>query len=240
MSQIYLTKNLINGKIYVGKTDGKRSNYLGSGIKLSNAIKKYGIDSFRRIILETCPDEKDSEREKYWIKVFNSRDDRVGYNISEGGEGGAHYWNTLTDEEKIEHRKKISESKKDVSRGLHLDKTKEKMSQTWRKIFKDDPDFIFKRAAKKRKSYTCVNHLTNEIFFTNNLKEFCKDHNLNHGTMQHNSRNRKTFCNGTWSCSYETFNNMSDTDIINYLANEVNINNLAYRKKISQARKNRQ
>ena len=41
---IYLTVNKINGKKYIGKhvTEDPYDSYLGSGIVLSNAIKKYG------------------------------------------------------------------------------------------------------------------------------------------------------------------------------------------------------
>lgn len=47
---IYKTTNLLNGKIYIGKhtTTNKEDNYLGSGIKLINAIKKYGRENFKK------------------------------------------------------------------------------------------------------------------------------------------------------------------------------------------------
>ena len=46
---IYLTKNIVNGKSYVGKhtyrgKDSFDKNYLGSGYLLKRAIKKYGKD----------------------------------------------------------------------------------------------------------------------------------------------------------------------------------------------------
>ena len=48
---VYKTTNLINGKIYVGKYEGNRENYLGSGYILKKAIKKYGRENFKR---ENC------------------------------------------------------------------------------------------------------------------------------------------------------------------------------------------
>ena len=39
-----------------------------------------------------------------------------------------------------------------------------------------------------------------EMFVTKNLKEFCKEHRLKFGSMQHNARTRKTICNDHWSC----------------------------------------
>ena len=46
---IYVTTNKINGKKYIGKhqTSDLNDNYLGSGILLKQAIKKYGKKKFR-------------------------------------------------------------------------------------------------------------------------------------------------------------------------------------------------
>jgi len=51
---IYLTVNLINNKFYIGQTITQDRNYLGSGILITKAIKKYGRDNFKRIILRQC------------------------------------------------------------------------------------------------------------------------------------------------------------------------------------------
>ena len=85
---IYKTTNNINGKIYVGKQSSKRKDYLGSGIVLSHAIKKYGKESFSKEILEECFSfEELNQREIFWIEKLNSRNADVGYNLSIGGDG---------------------------------------------------------------------------------------------------------------------------------------------------------
>lgn len=95
---IYKTTNLVNGKIYIGKDSLNDPQYFGSGLILNRAIKKYGIQSFRKDILEQCktPQELD-EREQYWIRELNSTDRSIGYNIAKGGTGGDTFTNQSPD-----------------------------------------------------------------------------------------------------------------------------------------------
>ena len=55
---VYLTKNIITNKLYVGKRIIKHNKtdmtYLGSGKILKNSIKKYGKNAFKRTILCYC------------------------------------------------------------------------------------------------------------------------------------------------------------------------------------------
>ncbi len=53
MGYIYLTRNKINDKIYIGKTvknSAKSRYYLGSGKYIKRAIEKHGKDNLQ----ETC------------------------------------------------------------------------------------------------------------------------------------------------------------------------------------------
>jgi len=85
---IYKTINLINGKIYIGKSNGKNKYYLGSGYLILKAIKKYGRNNFVKEILEdNISPSLINEREKYWIKIYNSTDLQIGYNLTVGGDG---------------------------------------------------------------------------------------------------------------------------------------------------------
>lgn len=183
------------------------SNYLGSGLKLVAAIKKYGKSNFVKIIIEECEKDEISSREKYWINFYNSTDNNIGYNISAGGEGGDHYWSTLSKEEKILHRQKISRSKIGKKHKPHSEETKLKMS----KSFNRDPELLKKRAKLRCKTYTCVNHETREVFVTKNLSEFCQTYGLNKKALQHNARTKKISWKN-WSCREGIF--IEDKEIL--------------------------
>lgn len=83
MHYIYKTTNTINGKFYVGKSNFKKSDYMGSGINLNKAIDKYGKENFIVTILEEVEDSLVNEREIYWINKLDPH-----YNIAKGGDGG--------------------------------------------------------------------------------------------------------------------------------------------------------
>jgi group I intron endonuclease len=88
---VYKITNIINNKIYIGKhthLTHKKDNYMGSGKLLLYSIKKYGIENFKKDILEKCTYEDICEKEKYWISFYNSTNKVIGYNITNGGEFG--------------------------------------------------------------------------------------------------------------------------------------------------------
>jgi hypothetical protein len=240
MPFIYKTTNIITNKIYIGKSKFNDPLYLGSGLKISAAIKKYGKDKFTKIILEECSQEIVSDREIHWISFYNSTDDIVGYNISKGGEGGSHYWDTLSDEERINHNLKISIARKGQLLGPRSEDTKIRQSLSFKNYADTHPDFFKKRALAKCKNYVCIDHSSNILYRTNNLKEFCNTHSINFPAMAHNARTRKNLCNKCWSCSYREFDAiLTDNEIIEFIVNEYNMNNKIYREKISNSRKNK-
>jgi group I intron endonuclease len=91
MSIIYKTTNLINNKIYIGQHNSSADNYIGSGLNLNKAIKKYGKENFQREILEHVTSANVNEREIFWIAELSATDRNIGYNISSGGTGGKIY-----------------------------------------------------------------------------------------------------------------------------------------------------
>lgn len=87
--QIYKITNLVNNKIYIGKDTSSNLNYYGSGVLIKKAINKYGLENFKKEILEECQTNQElCNREKYWISFYDSTNRLIGYNISFGGDGG--------------------------------------------------------------------------------------------------------------------------------------------------------
>lgn len=98
---IYKTTNLINGKIYVGKDTYNNPSYLGSGIYISRAIKKYGKQNFIKEVIDSTESlEELNEKEKYWVKFCNCKVPN-GYNLTDGGEGAPGYRWTKKQKNKI-------------------------------------------------------------------------------------------------------------------------------------------
>lgn len=107
MGFIYKITNNINGKVYIGqtiKTIKKRwqqhicnsSKPYFQQIVLYKAMKKYGKENFYIEPIEEIDNSQLDEREKYWIKYYNSY--KNGYNSTIGGKATTLY---ELDEEQI-------------------------------------------------------------------------------------------------------------------------------------------
>ena len=112
-----------SGKSYIGQSVNilKRFNsYKNLECKsqkiLYRALKKYGFDNFKKIILEECADDQLNDSEVFWINYLETR--HLGYNIREGGSNGSHSNET-----------KLKISKSSVGR-IFSDETKLKMSKS--------------------------------------------------------------------------------------------------------------
>lgn len=94
---VYMHKNKLNGKVYVGVTNdiNRRWRFGGCEYKPStfwDAIQKFGWNNFEHIILESGLTEKEGEeKEKYYISLYDSRNPDKGYNVAEGGRAGHLY-----------------------------------------------------------------------------------------------------------------------------------------------------
>lgn len=111
-----------SNKIYYGKSlrnlELRKKEHLKDSNKnrhFSNAIKKYGIEKFNWIILESYNKKSEeelikilNEREKYWIFKNKTYLRKYGYNMTLGGEGTKGFKRIFSKE----HKEKLSESHK--------------------------------------------------------------------------------------------------------------------------------
>lgn len=200
---VYIHKNMINGKVYIGKTCQtleKRSGSNGIGYRNCNgfypAIKKYGWDNFKHIILfSNLTAEEANKLEKKMIVKYNSRHTSYGYNIRIGGQGmesedSLSLWSNPEYVDKI----KLANKKNWEDPG-YKESMKTKMKLAWK-----DPDKRKRRseAATKRwanndfrkkaseavlkacgKAVECIE--TGKIYET--VKSACEELHLQHGNM---------------------------------------------------------
>lgn len=92
---IYVLRNKINDKIYVGQTTNlakrRREHKAKDRVStkrspLYQSIQKYGFENFEMISIEEfeSPSETD-DAEEFWIQYFQSRNRDIGYNLAAGG-----------------------------------------------------------------------------------------------------------------------------------------------------------
>lgn len=153
-SGIYLIRNKVNNKIYIGKAKNiyerirqhinllnKRSK--DENIHLINSWHKYGRENFEYEVLEYCPVELLEEREFMYIKQFNSLNRDIGYNMRLDTSTRC----ILPEETK----KRMSESKKKLYADPNYDTMKH--SHTY---WKDNPEAkkeMAKRVSEKKTKY---------------------------------------------------------------------------------------
>lgn len=93
-SGIYAIKSKLDNRVYIGqsKTVRKRllrhRNYLVKKCHVNNKLQgfcnKYGIENLDFIVIEYCSEFILNEREKYWVRCFDSFN--KGFNKTNGGE----------------------------------------------------------------------------------------------------------------------------------------------------------
>lgn len=178
---IYIIKNKINNKVYIGQSKKLSQRYAGHirRIKtkthhneiLQRAFEKYGIDSFEYDILEEVLDDSLlNEREKYWIdfhgginneNVYNLKDpllneysDYVRSKLSKtnSGENNPNYGHEWTEEMK----QKASDRKK---------------GKTWEELYGEDKAKEMKKNASKSQEGRTHSEETKEKIREHNIGE---------------------------------------------------------------------
>jgi len=151
---IYMIRNEINGKFYVGKTKCFKTrisqyrsdfkNHSNDRINeyLLNSMLKYGIENFTMSILQKCDIADCSKLELHWMLKLNSIDSTIGYNLRLDTSTGM-----------IAHPKTIAKIRKNITAqwaaGIR-DGHSEKLAKSWA----GDPDRKKGQSARMSKTLT--------------------------------------------------------------------------------------
>ena len=115
---IYRITNNINHKTYIGQHMYHNSllvedGYMGSGVILKKAQKKYGIENFSKEIITIAMSRSEANvLEKYYIAKERNENTYGCYNIADGGQGVS-FWKGKHFSE--EHKRKLSDKMKSIS-----------------------------------------------------------------------------------------------------------------------------
>ena len=146
-NEVYKITNKITGKIYIGITNqGSGARYrhhwyesrIGEPSPIHRSMAKYGEDNFTLEIIDFAETyEEVKEKEKFWIKKFNSTDRNIGYNLTEGGDGTFGRTHSEETKEKIRQKalgRKISEETKKKMSEARIGKCSDKQREHLKKI----------------------------------------------------------------------------------------------------------
>lgn len=110
---VYRITNVVNGKHYTGahKTTDKDDGYFGSSKILKRAVKKYGLENFKKVFLCECTNSEEMFAKEKELVVLGTD----SYNLRRGGDGGwdqvnSGAFNPKHRDQHLEHLKRINDS----------------------------------------------------------------------------------------------------------------------------------
>ena len=149
---VYKITNLVDGKVYIGKhqTEQLKDGYMGSGKYLQHAIKKHGLENFKKEILYQFDNEEEMNHIEAELvtEEFCKRDDT--YNICIGGKGGWSYINS--NRNFSEHNMKLAKNRDYSKTDLSF------VTDEWRKNKSDTVKKLHKKGIYHNFSFLDRNH----------------------------------------------------------------------------------
>lgn len=218
---IYKITNIVNGKIYIGKSlnieqrFNRHINDLNRNSNhnphFQNAWNKYGEDKFKFEIihtLEVYDEEKISELEIYYISKYNSTDEHFGYNFQCGGQGGKlseRQKEFIRENSKFKNASLTKEQVIEIKLALYCLMDRKELA----KMYNVDISIIKSIAEIKNYYYVCeelndkiknikqklINERNKEVINLYNdgyrIVDICNKLDLNRGTVEHILYDRK-------------------------------------------------
>ena len=214
---IYKITNLITGRIYIGQTNNRQRSYMGSGKVIKLAIKKYGKENFKKetVVEGDFNRELTDALEKHYIRLYNSNNKKVGYNLDGGGRknrvfkmseegkrkiGLSKIGNTNRRGKKasIETRLKLSIS--------HIGKKQPKEQidkrKASRKITFEKTEYVYRPRFYARKSIKCININTQEEKLFESITIAASMLNLKRTAINNNLKNMCKLVNKQYKFYY--------------------------------------
>ena len=189
---IYKITNNINGKIYIGQKKCKKENmteyemlndnYWGSGVYITRAEEKYGLENFTKEIVCVCENkEKLDETETLLITLAKAGYGENCYNIAAGGYNNpfeyktdeemkeinakkSETWNNKSEEEKtaaVEKRKETMDNKSEEEKAAISAKLSEASTKQWENKTEEEKAAINAKRSESQKK-ACANYTDEE------------------------------------------------------------------------------
>lgn len=171
---IYRIDNIENGKYYIGqhKTENPLDDYMGSGLLIEKAIKKYSIDNFIKTILYDFDSfEKMNDKEKEMVQLSNCYPiDPMSYNLKAGGYGGqlSGEFNPLFGRKfSEEHKQHLSDALKNrkltEQHKKHLSEVRKGQESTWNRLSEDEQKICSQKISNALKKVKHSKEWNNKI-----------------------------------------------------------------------------
>jgi hypothetical protein len=144
---LYKITNIINSRYYIGvhETENLDDGYMGSGKVIKQAIKKYGIENFKKDILETFGTAEEMYKREEEVISDSFLLNENTYNLKRGGKGGWEKHSEQTKQHISLKRKEYFENGGEHPKGMlnkeHTLETKEHL----RKVMKEKSSLIGKK-----------------------------------------------------------------------------------------------
>lgn len=215
MATIYKITNLQNGQIYIGKTirpvqerwrEHKRDyltykNSEKNSVPLYNAFIAHGIENFSfEVVEDNIPNEEINEKEKYYIKFYNSKTHLGGYNVIDGGDGGR-VSSKLTEQQVKEIKALLKDesnlqSEKEIAKKYNIDSTSIASINTGSTWYSEEDSYPLRKynptglTINKEQYKNIVNDIKNSSLL---LKDIGKQYGLSETQITHINQGKNCY-----------------------------------------------